>query len=106
MMLETSHGVLGRGRESNCKHDQQNNILHEQILFKCKLPKVIFFFSGIFSSMVWKDRSIFFLMFKYVIQTAVESYRHPPSLYLLSLNFFPLNSLEPFPAAMLPGSDS
>lgn len=68
-------------------------------------PKWIFF-SGIFSSMVWKDRSIFFLMFKYVIQTAVESYRHPPSLYLLSLNFFPLNSLEPFPAAMLPGSDS
>lgn len=43
MMLETSHGVLGRGRESNCKHDQQNNILHEQILFKCKLPKVNFF---------------------------------------------------------------
>lgn len=42
MILETSHGVLGMGMESNCKHDQQNNLLHEQILFKCKLPKVCF----------------------------------------------------------------
>lgn len=32
-----------RGRESNCKHDQQNNLLHVQSPFKCKLPKVIFF---------------------------------------------------------------
>lgn len=87
MLLETRvMESWKRGRESNCKHDQQNNLLHVQSPFKCKLPKVIFLVE--FLAVQFRKTEVFFLMFKYVMQTAVESYKHPPSLYLLTPSSF------------------
>lgn len=74
-----------RGRESNCKHDQQNNLLHVQSPFKCKLPKVIFF---VWNFQQHEQKEVFFLLFRYVMQAAVESYKHPPSSYLLTPTSF------------------
>lgn len=51
-----------RESESNCKHDQQNNLLRVQSPFKCKSPKVIF--SVEFLAARYRMTEVFFLLFK------------------------------------------